>query len=216
MAYEIRKNWEDFKSEVTARSLRPQFYSIGENGGATWNLFARDGYVIFVCNFSKSSEYAEDFVANYQSTWNQQLSFSDPSGIQQVIPSARPVGTTTFFSGEGDNGVELKFDMTANDASIVKELTFNEDIWIKDGGMQFTNAPFGAYFTVEAVHPQAGVVAKFCRKIFILGTGVHELNSEDKSLVPQGLILRITVFNAPTPAAFKAVGWLEGFRTTMT
>lgn len=223
---EISKTWVDFKSLVINRSLRPQYdYFIDyvvNNGIASEsqyvNIYGLDGFLLFITTLQSDTDEFNDFESNYKDSWNAQLTFTDPTGIQQVIPSARPIGTTTFFTGKGDNNVTLDFNFPTllPPASIVKDLTFNEDIYIKDGGMMFENAPFGAYFNVDVVHPQAGVVAKFCRNIFILGTGSYELNSEDKSLLVQGLILRVTVFNAPTPVAFKAVGSLEGFRATMT
>jgi len=208
-------DWTQFKSEVSSRSMSPQWV----DANSSYYIYGRDGFITFSCEIFQneiSTGDQLDFETNYKSIWNKQLSFTDPSGIQQVIPSARPAGTTTFFTGEGDNGNKLEFELTVNDASISRDLTFNEDIWIKDGGMICVDAPFGAYFNVDVVHPQYGIVAKFCRRVPLYGNNTFLLNSEDKSLITQGLTLRVTVFNSSTPVAFRASGWLEGFRATMT
>lgn len=218
---EINKSWVNFKAKVTERSLRPQFDYFTdyiENNGAhsqisKINIYGLDGFILFITTLVDGTSDYTDFETNFKSDWNKQLDFTDPSGIHQFIPSARPAGTITFFTGKGDNDVSLDFNLTANDASISRDLTFAEDIYIKDGALFFENAPFGASFTVEAVHPQVGVVMRFCRNVLILGTGQFQLNSEDKSQLQLGLILRVTINNAPTPTAFKAVCSLEGFRT---
>lgn len=223
MNKEINKNWADFKSIITTRGLRPQFDYFTDteiNNGIISsvkkvNIYGLDGFILFTTILTEGSVDYIDFEDNYKSSWNKQLEFTDPSGIHQFIPSARPTGTITFFSGKGDNDVNLKFELTDQDDFISKDLTFNEDIWIKDGGIISINAPFGAHFDVDIVHPQAGVVARFCRKIPIVGNETFLLNSEDKSLITLGLILRVTVFNAPDKTAFKAAAWLEGFRATI-
>lgn len=215
MEENISLSWEAFKSEVILRYLKPQFYKIVISGSDAYSFFAKDDFVLFRCRILIGSDESNDFENNYKDDWNKQLSFHDSSGIQQVIPSARPSGTTTFFTGIDDYGVSLDFNMTDQDSSIVKNLTFDEDIWIKDGGIQYKDAPYGAYFSVEVVHPQGGILAVYCKNVFILGTEIYPLNSEDKTLLQQGLIFRVSLFNAPTPTNFKAVGWLEGFRTTL-
>lgn len=205
-------NWNEFKTEVANREINPQWI----DSNSSYHIYGKDGFICFyseIVQLENSSVDQTDFETNYKDLWNRQLSFSDPTGIQQVIPSGRPPNTVTFFASDGDNGISLIFDMGAGDTSISKDLTFNEDIYIKDGSIYCENAPFGASFDVEVIHPVAGVVSKFCRNVLLFGTARFELNSEDKSLLLTGLTLRITLNNSQTnPAAFKAVGTLEGFR----
>jgi len=209
---EIILGWSEFKTIVSDRKLRPQFYKIVESGLDFYSIFTADNFVVFKTKLNLGGDEASDFESNYQQIWNKQLTFVDPTGIQQFISSSRPEGTTTFFSGIDDNGIEMLFNVTNQDSFLEKDLIFDEDIYIKDGTISYQDAPFGASFDAEAVHPEAGIVARFCHKVPIFGTGQFQLNSEDKSFLPQGLILRIRINNAPTPAAFKAVGSLEGFR----
>ena len=145
-------------------------------------------------------------------------------GRQRVYPSCRPYGTTTYFTGAGDDtgvgdGERLLFKLAATDASKSVTLTFNEDVHIKDGYMIARGAPFGAYVDIEVLHPQAGVVGCFGKKVPILGDGWFPLNTEDHSETVQGLQLRITVFNSDNsdgiqdaPADFVLAGRIEMFR----
>lgn len=146
-------------------------------------------------------------------------------GLPKVYPSCRPHGTTTFFAGAGDDvtkgvgqGEKLLFNLSVNDPSKLLDLTFKEDIWIKDGYMITRNAPFGASMDIEVIHPVAGVVGCFGREIPLLGSGWFPLDTEDRSLLAMGLILRITVRNAEggnvqdSPADFQVAGRIEMYR----
>ena len=145
-------------------------------------------------------------------------------GELKVYPSPRPTGTTTIFMGAGDDvtpgaevvggGPRLLWDMQANGDSIAIDLQFTEVIYMKDGYIICENAPFGAYLDAEIVHPVYGVVGAFARKVPVFGSGWFPLDSEDRGELAQGLTLRLTMYNADTPAAFKAAGRLELYRAT--
>jgi len=209
-------DWQPFKDKVINRNLSPQSNEEVIDGIDYYVILAQDGFLLFQCKIIIGSDEAIDFETNFKNIWNKQLTFADSTGISQVMTSARPVGTTTFFTSIDDNGNILEFNFTENDTLITKDLTFNEDIWIKDGGINFENAPFGAYFDVFLVHPQVGVVAKLCRNVLIYGTHILPINSEDKFLVSEGLIIRVNIYNGNIKVPFKATAWLEGFRKTLT
>lgn len=148
-------------------------------------------------------------------------------GLSKVYPSCRPHGTTTYFTGAGDHPVDgigkgdrLLFGLAVDTPSQAVEITFNEDVYVKDGYMITQGAPFGACLDVEIVHPVAGVVGAFARKVPVLANGWFPMDSDDRSLLPAGMKLRVTVYNsdgvAPqdAAAAFKLAGRIELFRAT--
>jgi hypothetical protein len=59
----------------------------------------------------------------------------------------------------------------------------------------------------------AGEVGAFARKIPLLGNSTSSLDTDDIALFPQGMILRIVVYNGLAPAAFQVAGRVELFRT---
>ena len=146
-------------------------------------------------------------------------------GLPKVYSSAKPYGMITFFTGASDgtapgNGDRLLFSLTAADANQTVDLTFNEDVKIKDGYVLCQNAPFGAYVDITVEHPTMGTVAAFGRKIPICGTETFPLHVDDYATITQGLTLRITVYNANGTGAedpatdFKVAGRIQLFRIT--
>jgi len=123
--------------------------------------------------------------------------------------------TIIYFTGAGDDGTPLLFDMASTDTVKSVDITFNSDIFVKAGQILSENAPFGASVDIEVVHPTYGVVGQFGNRIPVLGSGIIPLDSENSSAVPAGLILRITVHNSDiAPAAFKIAGRIEMLKTT--
>lgn len=151
-------------------------------------------------------------------------------GLVKVYPSCRPHGTTSYFAGAGDdatlgvgNGPRLLYKLTAADSSKFVDITFNEDVYVKDGYMITRGAPFGAYIDVQIVHPSFGTVSTFCARVPVLGDGWFPLDTEDRALLPAGMIMRITVHNSDPsdgiqdPATdFVLAGRVELFRTNTT
>lgn len=150
-------------------------------------------------------------------------------GQAKVYTTHRPMGMSTYFTGEGDNivdntignGPRLLWQMKSSDISKAVSVGFSENVYFKDGYIIVKNAPFGAYLDIEVVHPVAGVVGSFGRKIPLLGTGWFPLDTEDRGLVLQGLSVVMTVYNAlgavslqDEPANFNVAGRIELFRTT--
>jgi hypothetical protein len=213
-------SWSDFKQVVLDRAMIPQWQQI--NG--MYYIYGGDGYVLFEhIIYLDGGVDQVDFEANYKDAWNQQLSFHDNGGIPQIVASPRPPGMTTYYSSAGDNGGigsgnEVLFDMLSTDVSKTIDITYNEDVYIKDGTILPAGAPMGAKLDILIVHPVAGVVGSFCRSVFINGSTPIQLNSEDKGYVPLGLILRFVLYNATgtngydAAADFKMSGIIEMYR----
>jgi hypothetical protein len=151
--------------------------------------------------------------------------YIDEFGRPKVYASSKPLGMDTYFTGAGDDisdpqnpvvggGDCLNFDLTDQDASKMVDLEFCEDVYMKDGFMITENAPFGAYFDIEIVHPVYGVVGSYAKKCPLFTTGWFPLDTDDRGLLNEGLKLRVTVYNAATKVAFKVAARMEMFRLT--
>lgn len=145
-------------------------------------------------------------------------------GQVKVYSSPRPFGTSTYFSGAGDTATErgagerILFKLLTTDTVKIIDITYNSDVYLKDGYMISELAPFGAYMDVEVVHPLAGVVGVFCKKVPIFSSFPIPLDTEDRALIPAGLIIRISIYNSngilpqDPPGAFKVAGRIETYR----
>lgn len=146
-------------------------------------------------------------------------------GLPKVYPSCKPYGYYTYFTGAGDTseslggGDRLLFNLDETDVSKTVSITFNQDVFIKDGILIVENAPFGAYLKVEVYSPDGDVLLMaFSHKSPIFGSRTIHFDSEDRAKVPAGCIFRFTVCNSSgsngedSPAAFRAVGRLELYR----
>lgn len=154
--------------------------------------------------------------------------FKTKDGIKKVYNTPKPNGTTTYFSGAGDDvvsepkvigdGPKLLFNLTPGDALRSVTIEYTELVYVKDGYVIFTDAPLGAYLTAEILDPSDVVVGALGRKIPLLGNGRITMDSNDRASIPTGLKIKITVHNASgtapedPAAAFKVAGMLEMFR----
>lgn len=153
----------------------------------------------------------------------------DDNGLLKVWSSSKPHGTVTYFTGVGDDvdsnpqviggGAELIFNLSANDSIKTVDIEFTEDVWIKDGyALMDQLPPLGAYMNVFVVHPTYGIVGSFGRKIWLVGGGEVVLNTDDRSMMAEGLILRVEIHNSDgigyhdPAAAFIVTGRIELFR----
>jgi len=149
-------------------------------------------------------------------------------GTRKVYVTHRPLGMTTYFTGDGDDitgniiggGERLLWQMKLSDPYKSVDISFIEDVYLKDGYIIVRNAPFGAYLDIEIIHPVAGIVGSFGRKIPLLGNGWFPLDTEDRGYIPMGLIVRLTVYNSTgvvngqdEPTDFEVAGRIELFRT---
>lgn len=153
----------------------------------------------------------------------------DENGVKKVWASSRPYGTNTYFTGCGDDvasgviggGDHLIFKMASTDTVKSVDLEFTEDVWFKDGfAMMDQLPPLGAYMNLFVVHPTAGIVGCFGRKIWLVGGGEVVLNTDDRAKLDVGLKLRIEVYNSDglgdndPPSSFILTGRIEMFRAT--
>jgi hypothetical protein len=219
----LERTWDEFKSIIDSN---PSLSLVKEETDGFYNLFVSDALFLHHVKLSKGSANANDYETNYlaQSSLVSQTKYSAAGHpIHQSTP--RPQGTTTFFCGAGDNGgiaggQKVTFKMTASDFEKSMDLSFIEDVHVKDGVILMEGAPLGATIDIELVHPIAGVVGAYLKKIPLLGTGRIDLNSEDQEILLAGMILRCTVRNSnqntneDAAAAFKVAGFFEMYRAT--
>ena len=214
---ELIINWSDLKAKVTQRILTPQWIE----ADTTYYIFSGDGFILFTCILIKGTSDCDDFEDNFKDIWNQTIDIKTDTGMYRTYTSPRPEGMTTYFSGAGDseNGIatgnKLLFELTDQDVSKSTDYTFTEDIYLKDVLILCSDStPFGAYIDVELVHPQDGVVAAFARKCFIYNGWQTPFDTEDSGLLPQGMILRVIVYNASNKVAFQVTGRIEMYRAS--
>jgi hypothetical protein len=214
-------NWKDFKAEVYARDMRPQWYEQKQEGKTSqYRIYATDGFFMFsFVLFDDGSADTLDFKNNYMNAWNEKLDFRDANGFQRTHSSPRPENTHTYFSGAGDaNGIgdgdKLLFQMSDTDTENAKtiDLTFSEGVYIKDGYVITSDAPFGSFMTVEVVNTDGNTIGHFCKNVPLLGSFPITLNTEDSSYLPQGYLLRCSVSHSDIKQNFKVVGRIEMYR----
>ena len=148
-------------------------------------------------------------------------------GTPHVYSTPRPIGHYSYFTSSGDGGNDpsdigtsprCQFRLTPQDESKSLDITFNEDIYLKDGLMLPRDAPFGAAVDIEVVHPVNGLILFFGKDAPIMGSVPLELNTDDRALIPKGMIIRITVHNSSglngedPPTDFVLAGRFEIYR----
>lgn len=147
-------------------------------------------------------------------------------GRTKVYATSQPYGTTTVFTGAGDNiltgvkwaGPKLLFSLLPTDASKSIYLEFSSPVYIKDGYMIVEGAPLGAELSCYVCLPDNTRIGVFVARCPLLGTGWFPLDAEAHSLLPTGLKLEIEVKNSTgingeePPAAFRFAGRIELFR----
>lgn len=197
-----------------------------EQFGSLYNLYIHDGLFLHNSRVESGTPDYTDFVDNYlgDASLCSQTQYS-AAGYPIFQTTPRPLGTTTFFSGAGDNGSpangpELMFNLSSTDTSKQIEIEFIEDVHMKDGVIRMENAPLGSYIDVEIVDPVDGVVGAYLKKVPLLGTGRIDFNTDDQEIIQDGLKVRVTVYNSDgtgdkdAAAAFKVIGFFEMYRAT--
>lgn len=149
-------------------------------------------------------------------------------GTPHVYSTPRPIGHYSYFTSSGDSGEgqdnigtspRCQFRLTPQDSKRSIDMTFNEDVYLKDGLMMPRDAPFGAAVDIEVVHPMGLRILYFGKDAPIMGSVPLELNTDDRALIPKGMIVRITVHNASglegedPPSDFVMAGRLELYRS---
>lgn len=151
-------------------------------------------------------------------------------GIPYVYSTSKPLDYMTYFTSSGDDmnnpdlqagragGSKIFFNMKSSESEKSVNVQFNQDLYLKDGIIHISKAPFGALLDIDVIHPYYGFIDTFGRAIPLMGDGWIPLNTEDKASVPKGLIVRLTVYNSSgvdgmdPPADFKLAGRLELYR----
>jgi hypothetical protein len=150
--------------------------------------------------------------------------------IPYVYSTSKPLDYMTYFTSLGDDmtnpdlsagrgkGDCIMFNLKSSESEKTVDVQFNQDVYLKDGLIHISNAPFGATLDIDAIHPYYGFVDTFGRGIPLMGDGWIPLDTEDKASVPKGLIIRLTVRNSDgsnntdASADFKVAGRLELYR----
>lgn len=150
-------------------------------------------------------------------------------GQPRVHSTPRPPNMATYFSsgddkptGEvGDGDALLIYNMAATDTEKSVDVSYSEDVKVKDGALLMEGAPLGATVCATVWDPTGTTqVGAFVRRAAILGSGWYPFNTDDSGDLPAGYILRITVRNSDgtgdqEPAkAFKVAARVEMYRTT--
>lgn len=144
-------------------------------------------------------------------------------GIQKFYNTHKPEGYITAFVGIGDDetsgkyaGSKLLFNMTTSDSSKSISLYIDNNYFIKDGKIIYTNAPFGASLDIEILDSNNDVVYTLAKKIPLYGDEASYINSEDRtSLLTSDYKIKVTVHNSSgsgdeeAPANFKVCGYIE-------
>lgn len=145
-------------------------------------------------------------------------------GVQKVYPTQQPWGFNTAFTGAGDDGgfaagPKLLFSLAAQDSEKSVEISFDDEVYIKDGWVIPVNAPFGAGVDIAVLdEPNGNPVFWYCKNVPLLGDCPVVLHTEDCHYFPAGTILRFTAKNAAgtggedPPGAFKAAVYLKLYR----
>ncbi len=161
---------------------------------------------------------------------------TDSDNVPFVYPTTLPKNWYTCFQGAGDiaptsendgigQGNKFTFSLSSKDDSVTKFFTFNEDIYLKDGYIIATDAPFGAYIDMEVHHPLAGLMLPFVRRCPLFSSSWIPLDTSGRAFIPKGLIIVMSVYNSKggkgssnedlyedSPASFKITGRFELFR----
>ena len=228
VSYKQRVTWGEWKN-------KPGIPDYDEDS-KEYYVFKDDGKKRFYVYLDKSDyqtegTYTKDFYDNFKpniDSGNYCLEHRADDCRQLIYASPRKDGTTTYFSGAGDDavngvgeGARLLFDMKSTDAEKTKEIEFNESVDIKDGFLMCVDAPIGAYIHIELFDQLNTVIGRYAKYYNLLGTMPIPLNTEDRGPLQQGIKMRITVGNSDSnksnqepPKDFKVVGNIEMYRTT--
>ncbi len=221
---DLKLSWAKFKAIHTTVMFDIRFSEDDDE----YIIYGTDGDILFTCYIEKTDPAGSDqsdFESNYKDDANRRT-----DGKVMVYSTPRPLTWETYFGGAGDDatngigeGPRLEFKLLSTDASKTVDITFNEDVRIKDGFFYSEGAPFGSVLTCEIVHPVAGVVGNYVKNAPVFGNAPIYFNSEDSALIQQGLTVRLIVENSdPTTYTdhdartdFKVVGRLEMFRESV-
>lgn len=173
---EMRMSWTDFKSIVSSKSIKMQYYE-GESSpiGTTYFLSAYDCAQGYMCRINDQDNPLDvsDFETNYKASANQEIVPHDDEGKNYVRAESRPLNCTTCFTScgdiSGDNpqigaGPRMYWDAsesegweTENAPSGYKQfstrVSFCDSVWLKEGTIYYMNAKKGSYCDMQVICP---------------------------------------------------------------
>ena len=233
---QIKNTWIEFINNYNNRSFLPQWHLDKSNFYQISGV--DDSYEYYVkLDSTVSSDDLTDFETNYKDIWNNRLSYRDKNGLPRSHTSPRKEGTTTYFSGAGDNGgvgegVRLLFNMLATDPNKSRIIQFSETVYMKDGIITCVGCPIGSLMHIELFAPGDILIGSFAKTLNLLGDNILYLNTDDSEEIPSFIKMKITVKNSVTPPStpsqeeidkgiadheppkdFKVVGNMEMYRT---
>lgn len=145
--------------------------------------------------------------------------------IPIIYTTPKPLDHYTVFQGAGDSATAIgegediffQFPQGVTGDTISKDITFNEDVYIKDGHITCIDVPIHSYLNVDIVHPVYNVTVKtFAKHVHMYGDHTLIMDTEDRAMLPAGMIVRISVkrgnIEANSDREFFVSGRLELFR----
>ncbi len=212
---DIDLSWLDFKSQMIIRDGLFQEIETAK----FYDLYLHDDFLLFHCSLPKNdTEFSadiEDYLDNFQASANKPLERRTDHGLLNSSTSSRPMGTATFFSGAGENGQHIQFDMKAADTGSHKSvlIDFPESYYVKDAVIAARNAPLGSVLSAYVEHISSGTLVKeFAKDIPLLNGHRFDLNSDDRTeAITSDFGIRIKVTHAATKVDFQVVGFVEVF-----
>jgi len=154
------------------------------------------------------------------------ISKTDNEGKTVVVATPKPEGTSVYFASHGDSAEHvgddetscLLFNLTDTDSSVSKEVSFLEDVYLKNGYFYLDTDIIGITITADIIHPLAGKQASFIKKAHLFPKINNLFHSDDLGLIPKGMKIKITINNSEgdsgkDPAGtFRVLGVFKVYR----
>lgn len=218
--------WTDFKDIMSIKHI--QSVQVQSEDADQVHLFFVDEGVEWYHELDKTiqADY-DDYVANYEPDKNKSMRPTNYEGKLNTVSSSRPMGTKTTFASRADSaaigeGVVMAWDFADTDNDVTADpgrkkkqidLTFKENVWIKEGCVYFHNMPKGTFCHMSVWCPAGGyvilpdgtpvqvpvdtMVSKYVIHHFIQGSCPmgDELNTEEaqENPIPPGYFVRLEV-----------------------
>lgn len=160
-------DWAEFKTLLATKNARCQYLSIEQKN--LYEVFFIDGgwrWIYEILITDPASDEQNDFEANFQSKCNLSIDCRDPNGRLESASTSRPTNSIQYFAGASDtaeqtgNGEPIQWDFS-NDTNLIAapegfkrkrvELTFNDEVWLKEGKIYWKEVTQGSYIDFYVV-----------------------------------------------------------------